>query len=249
VNNLTKPLVVDNTTLTEELSKDISDYPEGLLFVIDKPYGWTSADAVRKLKFMLQRWFGVKKIKTGHAGTLDPLATGILLICAGKATKLAETYQASEKEYVAGIRFGATTPSFDLEKEIDTHYPKEHITQQDIQSVLEKHFRGPIDQIPPLFSAKLINGTRAYEIARAGKDAQIKPSTVTIHNTEILSWNPPDLTLCVKCSKGTYIRSIARDLGTLLESGAHLISLERVSSGEFHMKNALSFEKLKPFFE
>lgn len=249
MNNFEEAVVIDRSTLTKPLSRDLSDYPSGILIVLDKPYEWTSADAVRKLKFMLQRWFGVKKIKTGHAGTLDPLATGILLICAGKATKSAEKYQAGEKEYVADIQFGATTPSFDLEKEIDKRYPWEHITQKDIHSVLQEHFNGEIEQIPPLFSAKLINGTRAYEIARAGKEAQIKASSVTIHSTQILSWNPPDLKLSIKCSKGTYIRSIARDLGIQLQSGAHLTSLVRTSSGEFHLKNALSFEILKPFFE
>ncbi|MFA6770293.1 MAG: tRNA pseudouridine(55) synthase TruB [Bacteroidales bacterium] len=215
---------------------------------MDKPYSWTSADAVRKLKFSIQRWFGVKNIKVGHAGTLDPLATGVLMVCAGKATKLAETLQAQKKGYIAQITFGATTPSLDLEKEIDAHFPYNHITKKLIKETLPS-FIGEIEQVPPIYSAKMINGTRAYNIARAGKEAKMNPALVTIYNLEIISYDAPVLNLAINCSKGTYVRSLARDLGKALQSGAHLTALIRSFSGDFRVTDAISFEKLKPFLE
>ena len=241
-------VIINRESLSTPLSKDISDYPAGIIFLIDKPYGWTSADAVRKLKFSLQRWFGVKNIKVGHAGTLDPLATGVLMICAGNATKLAESLQAQKKEYIAQITFGATTPSFDLEKEIDAHFPYSHITEASIKSILPA-FMGEIEQMPPLYSAKMIDGTRAYNIARAGKEAKMNPSIVTIYNLEVVSYDSPVLNIAINCSKGTYVRSIARDLGETLQSGAHLTALIRSASGNFRVTDAISFENLKPFFE
>ena len=241
-------VIIDKNSISTPLSKDITNYPGGIIFLIDKPYGWTSADAVRKLKFSLQRWFGVKNIKVGHAGTLDPLATGVLMVCAGNATKLAESLQAQKKEYIAQITFGATTPSFDLEKEIDAHFPYTHITEESIKDVLPS-FLGEIEQIPPLFSAKMIDGTRAYNIARAGKEAKMNPSRITIYNLEVISYDSPTLNIAIGCSKGTYVRSIARDLGEALQSGAHLTALIRSASGNFRVTNAISFENLKPFFE
>ncbi len=237
---------IRNTNLP--LSKNIVDYPEGLIFVIDKPYGWTSADAVRKIKFSLQRWFGVKNIKVGHAGTLDPLATGVLLVCAGKATKMADSLQSQTKEYIAEITFGATTPSFDLEKEIDSYFPCNHITKENIVSILPE-FTGELDQLPPVFSAKLIDGKRAYDITRAGKVAEVKPAKITIYNLEVISFNSPVLKIAIECSKGTYIRSFARDIGERLNSGAYLSALIRSSSGEFRVENAISMDKLKLFLE
>lgn len=241
-------VIISKENLSTPLSKEITDYPGGIIFLIDKPYGWTSADAVRKLKFSIQRWFGVKNIKVGHAGTLDPLATGVLMICVGNATKLAESLQAQKKEYIAQITFGATTPCFDLEKEIDAHYPYNHITEESINKILPS-FLGENEQMPPIFSAKMINGTRAYNIARAGKEVKMNPALVNIYNLEIISYDSPVLNIAISCSKGTYVRSIARDLGESLQSGAHLTALIRSASGNFRVTNAISFDNLKPFFE
>lgn len=241
-------IVINKSSLSTPLSKNIADYPGGIIFLVDKPYGWTSTDAVRKLKFSLQRWFGVKNIKVGHAGTLDPLATGVLMICAGNATKLAESLQAQTKEYIAQITFGSTTPSFDLEKEIDAHFPYSHITEESIKEILPS-FTGEIEQIPPIFSAKMIDGTRAYNIARAGKEVKMNPALITINSLEIVSYDSPVLNIAINCSKGTYVRSIARDLGEALQSGAHLTALIRSASGNFRVTDAISFENLKPFFE
>lgn len=243
-----EPFIIDQKSLSTKLSANLEDYPAGLVFVLDKPYGWTSADAVRKIKFALQRWFGVKNIKVGHAGTLDPLATGVLMICAGRATRLAESLQSQKKEYIAEITFGATTPSFDLEKEIDAKFEFEHITKESVEEILPL-FTGEIDQIPPLFSAKLVDGNRAYDIARAGLDAQLKSSKVTIYNLRVLNYNTGVLELYVECSKGTYIRSLARDFGVSLKSGAHLSSLVRSASGGFKVENAISMDNLKLFLQ
>jgi tRNA pseudouridine55 synthase len=211
---------------------------EGMILPVDKPYGWTSADVVRKIKFLLQKKTGIKKLKVGHAGTLDPLATGLLLICVGKATKQAERLQAEEKEYIADIRLGATTPCFDLEKEIDTRYPVEHITQLAVEAALPQ-FIGTQEQIPPIYSAKLINGQRAYKLARAGKETEMKSAIITIKELELQHFTLPELTLRIVCSKGTYIRSLARDLGLTLVSGGHLTGLRRTRSGKHHVSNAL----------
>jgi tRNA pseudouridine55 synthase len=242
------PYILGNPATDQKLSKDLSRYPDGIVIVLDKPYGWTSADAVRKIKFSVQRWFGLKNIKVGHAGTLDPLATGILLICIGKATKYAETLQSQKKEYVAEITFGATTPSYDLEKEIDATYPYEHITAEGIKAILPA-MTGETDQIPPIFSAKLINGKRAYELAREGKNTEMKPSKISIYNLELISWNTPVLKIAIECSKGTYIRSFARDIGLELNSGAHLSALIRTASGDFRIEDAINMDNLKLFLE
>lgn len=228
------------------LPESMESYPDGLIIVLDKPLHWTSADAVRKIKFTLQKHFHQKKIKVGHAGTLDPLATGLLIICVGKATKISEQLQSHTKEYVATIEFGATTPSYDLEKEIDATYPCDHITKEGLEVAL-KGFIGEQEQIPPIFSAKMINGVRAYEYARAGEPVEVKPATITIEEAELLGFGPapsgrPQASIRLRCSKGTYIRSFARDIGLAVGSGAHLTALRRTLSGDFEINNAISLE-------
>lgn len=226
-----------------ELSHNIEDYPDGIVILLDKPLKWTSADAVRRIKFLAQKHFRKKNIKVGHAGTLDPLATGVLLVCIGKATKQAEALQAQQKEYIAEITLGATTPSYDLEKEIDALYPYEHITKEAVEAVLEG-MTGEQDQIPPVFSAKLINGTRAYEMARAGEEVVMKPARINIYSLEIVDFSLPKLVVRVRCSKGTYIRSLARDIGAALDSGGHLTGLIRSESGNFKVTEALSMDDI-----
>ena len=285
------------------LSRNIDDYPEGIIIPIDKPYRWTSADVIRKIKFAAIRHFGKKNLKVGHAGTLDPLATGVLLVCIGKATKLAEWLQSHPKEYIAGITFGATTPSYDLEKEIDRFFPYEHITEPSVAEILPS-FIGEQDQIAPLFSAKSVDGVRAYELARklykesaaAGTSSEkfdkaaeelIRVSRINITELELVEFVPgsgevgkspaslptPAVTSCtssgsdiskasarinvtdnsslglpraavrIACSKGTYVRAFARDLGEALGSGAHLDSLQRSASGIFRVETALTVEQ------
>ena len=312
------------------LSRNIEDYPEGIIIPIDKPYRWTSADVIRKVKYAAIRHFGKKNLKVGHAGTLDPLATGVLLVCIGKATKLAETLQSHDKEYVAGVTFGATTPSYDLEKEIDRFFPHEHITEECIQAALPG-FIGEQDQVAPLFSAKSVDGVRAYELARklyketgenpeaasltdsqsasdfdTAAESLLRVSRIHISDLELLSFTssleakpieaecgedmPPPARGCLTegktgvfgtsassasvdietetknassrinvtdnsalglprasirmaCSKGTYVRAFARDLGEALGTGAHLDSLQRSRSGIFRVENALSVEQ------
>ncbi len=277
------------------LSRSIDDYPEGIILPIDKPYRWTSADVIRKIKFAAVKHFGKKNLKVGHAGTLDPLATGVLIVCIGKATKLAEEIQKSDKEYIAGITFGATTPSYDLEKPIDRMYPTDGVSEDAVRKALEG-FIGEQEQVAPLFSAKSVDGVRAYELARklyrsGGElDAQaeelLSRQWITISATELLSfetgqrgtredghggnrrlWLPkredydnngasgrinvtdnsglglPRAEVRIACSKGTYIRAFARDLGEALASGAHLDSLIRSRCGEFTVENALPLEE------
>ena len=276
------------------LSKNIEDYPEGIIIPIDKPYRWTSADVIRKVKYTAIRHFGKKNLKVGHAGTLDPLATGVLLVCIGKATKLAEELQSHDKEYVAGITFGATTPSYDLEKEIDRFFPHEHITAEAVSAALPA-FLGEQNQVAPLFSAKSVDGVRAYELARKlhaeGKTLDeaaqelIRVAKINITELELMSYavgdfenNPsscdqgagivlktapdgssnassrinvtdnselglPRAVVRMACSKGTYVRAFARDLGEALGSGAHLDSLQRSRSGIFCVENALTVEQ------
>lgn len=301
------------------LSRNIEDYPEGIIIPIDKPYRWTSADVIRKIKYTAIRHFGKKNLKVGHAGTLDPLATGVLLVCIGKATKLAEELQSHDKEYVAGVTFGATTPSYDLEKEIDRFFPHEHITAESVAAALPA-FIGEQDQVAPLFSAKSVDGVRAYELARklynansrsASDDPRDVPSALThplaeggmsstasstvgneidnaaenllrvsrinITELELKEFLPgggkqslaitaemesntsnassrinvtdnselglPRAVVRMACSKGTYVRAFARDLGEALGSGAHLDSLQRSRSGIFRVENALTVEQ------
>ena len=284
------------------LSRNIEDYPEGIIIPIDKPYRWTSADVIRKVKYTAIRHFGKKNLKVGHAGTLDPLATGVLLVCIGKATKLAEELQSHDKEYVAGITFGATTPSYDLEKEIDRFFPHEHITSEAVSEALPA-FIGEQDQIAPLFSAKSVDGVRAYELARklhregktldeaaaelirvsrinitelelkayigsgvASEDPRPVPAALThplrggamsspaiagsesnassrINVTDNSALGLPRAVVRMACSKGTYVRAFARDLGEALGSGAHLDSLQRSRSGIFRVENALTVDE------
>lgn len=235
-------LIIDKDNL-QVLSGNIDDYPEGIVLPFDKPYRWTSADVVRKVKFIAQKHFHKKNLKVGHAGTLDPLATGVLLVCLGKATKQAEALQAEKKEYIAQIELGATTPCFDMEKEIDCTYPYEHITREMVEAAIPG-FLGEQDQIPPVFSAKLIDGTRAYEMARAGEEVVMKPARITIYEMEIMEFELPRLVLRIKCSKGTYIRSIARDMGKALGSGGYLSGLIRTQSGGFQVGKALSMDDI-----
>ena len=265
------------------LTNNIDDYPEGIVIPIDKPYRWTSADVIRKLKFAACRHFGKKKLKVGHAGTLDPLATGVLLVCVGNATKQAEELQRHDKEYIAGVTFGATTPSYDLEKEIDRFFPYEHITAEAVADAL-KDFVGEQDQVAPLFSAKSVEGIRAYELARKLlKDGAlpeeaselIRSSRINISELELLHFqanspsisNPqkkedtvsrassrinvtdnsnlglPRADIRLACSKGTYVRAFARDLGEALGSGAHLDALQRSRSGQFCVADSLSVDE------
>lgn len=218
------------------------DFISGEVIVVDKPLGWTSFDAVKRVRGAIQRRLGMKRFKVGHAGTLDPLATGVLLVCTGRATKRISELQEGMKEYVAEVTFGATTPSFDLEKEIDSTYPWEHITREKIEEVLPR-FTGHVMQVPPVFSAVKVDGKRAYSYARKGKEVEIKAKPLEIREMEILGWEAPKLTVRVLCSKGTYIRALARDLGTALDSGAHLTALKRTRVGDFSIADALDIDK------
>lgn len=215
------------------------NFIDGEILYIDKPLGWTSFDAVKRVRGALSRRLGLKKIKVGHAGTLDPLATGVMIICTGRATKRIDELQAGVKEYVATIALGATTPSFDLETEIDTTYPTEHITRELVEEVLQQ-FKGRIEQIPPSFSACKIDGKRAYELARKGKDVDLKPKILVIDEIELTDFSPESITIRVVCSKGTYIRALARDIGRALESGGHLTALRRTRVGDVTVDKCLS---------
>ena len=218
-----------------------NDFQKGAMILINKPLNWTSFDLVNKIKFKIKHKFRYKKIKVGHAGTLDPLATGLMIVCTGKYTKQIESYQAQVKEYIATIQLGATTPSFDLETEIDQEYPTEHITRELVDECL-KGFLGEIKQRPPDFSAVKINGKRAYELARQGQEVQIKEKILVIDEIEVLQFEENILKIRVVCSKGTYIRALARDIGKALQSGGHLIGLERTQIGEYRTENAIEIE-------
>jgi len=296
------------TAKTQILSRSIDDYPDGIIIPIDKPYRWTSSDVIRKVKYAAIHHFGKKNLKVGHAGTLDPLATGVLLVCIGNATKQAEDLQKHDKEYIAGITFGATTPSYDLEKDIDARFPYEHITEDDVRRACEG-FVGEQDQVAPLFSAKSVDGVRAYEIARkaykAGQpipDDILRASRITISACDLLFFDPtsevvsdsgdcatlgnirgrgpsggvsrsetsreadttsdvvvskassrinvaeddtslPHAAVHLACTKGTYVRAFARDLGEALGSGAFLNALQRSRSGVFCIADSLSVEE------
>ncbi len=279
------------------LERTIDAYPEGIILPVDKPYRWTSADVIRKVKYAAIKHFGKKNLKVGHAGTLDPLATGVLLVCIGAATRQAETLQKHDKEYLAGIAFGATTPSYDREKEIDRFFPYDHITAQAVEAVLPR-FLGEQEQIAPLFSAKSVDGQRAYELARklyrehrdnTEAAAQLSRQRITIHSLRLEAFEPagtpsetgrqlaetrgnalsaeaagasnrirvtdnsalglPVATIRIACTKGTYIRAFARDLGEALGSGAHLESLCRTRTGDFSISNALSLEQALTLFD
>lgn len=229
-------------TLSENEAPDLRgvNFETGYIAAIDKPLGWTSTDVVRKIKFALHR-LGYRRIKVGHAGTLDPLATGVLLVCIGKATKMVDALQAEEKEYMADLMLGATTPSHDLEHPIDKTYPTGHITREGVLEALGR-LTGERLQAPPLYSAKKVEGTRAYELARAGEEVELRKALITVYEMELLRFALPEMRIRVRCSKGTYIRSLAAEIGEELQSGAHLTSLCRTRSGGFRVEHALSLE-------
>lgn len=219
-------------TINEEIYQQ-----EDNVFVFDKPYQCTSFDLVAKVKYAMKRKFG-KKLKVGHAGTLDPLATGIMIICTGKYTKQIDSFQAAEKEYTGTLKLGETTPSYDMEKPVDATYPTDHITEEAVRKAASD-FIGEQEQIPPQFSAVRIAGKRAFSYARQGEDVEIKPRKIVISDFEITRCELPEVDFRIVCSKGTYIRSIARDFGTMLQSGAHLTALRRTRVGNFRVEEAI----------
>lgn len=220
------------------------DFVEGEILHFDKPLRWTSFDVVGKVRWMLCRHLGVKKLKVGHTGTLDPLATGVVTVCTGRATKQIDTLQYHTKEYIATLQLGATTPSYDLEKPIDATYPTAHITRDRIDRVIPQ-FMGEIWQVPPTFSAVKVDGKRAYQYARQGEEVEIKPKLLVIDQIEVLSFDEETMQLQIRvvCSKGTYIRALARDIGQALDSGAHLIALRRTRIGDVCVEDCLSIEQ------
>jgi tRNA pseudouridine55 synthase len=217
------------------------DFIEGEVLYFDKPLHWTSFSLVNKVRWLISKQLKIKKIKVGHAGTLDPLATGVLIVCTGRATKNIETFQYQTKEYVATLFLGSTTPSFDLETEVDKEFPTNHITRELVEERLQK-FIGTIEQIPPVYSAVKVEGKRAYEYARNGVEVELVPKTLVIDELEILSFQLPILKLRIVCSKGTYIRALARDIGQELDSGAHLVDLTRTRIGNIKIDQCISVE-------
>jgi len=215
---------------------------EGEILYFNKPLHWTSFDLVSKVRYQISRSLRIKKIKVGHAGTLDPLATGVMIICTGKATKKIDEFQYKSKEYIATLRLGATTPSFDLETAIDETFETSHITKEMIENTLPQ-FTGSIEQIPPAFSACKIEGNRAYQLARKGIEVELKPKLLTIDELELLSFCENKLTIRIVCSKGTYIRALARDIGKALHSGAHLIDLQRIRIGDVTLDKCISVDE------
>lgn len=224
------------------------DFIEGEVLYINKPLHWTSFTLVRKLRNKLCRKLGVKKLKVGHAGTLDPLATGVMIICTGKKTKLIESFQYQTKEYVATIKLGETTPSFDLETQVDNTYPTAHITKELVEEKI-KGFIGEIWQVPPVFSACKVEGKRAYEFARQGEEIELKPKLLVIDEIELLDYDFPEIKIRVVCSKGTYIRALARDIGLALDSGAHLTGLERTRIGEITLAQCIDGAQVEEFVD
>ena len=216
----------------------VEDFQEGQLLLIDKPLTWTSFDAVKKIRYSIRKKFNLKKIKVGHAGTLDPLATGLLIICTGRFTKKIAELTLQEKTYTGTFTIGATTPSFDLETGLENEIPTDHITPSDVEKVAEQ-MTGKQEQIPPVFSAKKVDGKRAYESARKGKDVELKAQPIDIKRFEVNCEKLPLVQFTIECSKGTYIRSIARDLGEKLGTGAHLSALRREAIGNFQVENAI----------
>ncbi|MCQ2189648.1 MAG: tRNA pseudouridine(55) synthase TruB [Paludibacteraceae bacterium] len=224
------------------------DFIAGEVLLFNKPLHWSSFDLVNKARINIRHRLGVKKIKIGHAGTLDPLATGVLIVCTGKKTKEIDNFQYQTKEYVAELALGATTPSFDLETEIDATYPTAHITRELVEETLKK-FLGEIQQIPPAFSAVKINGKRAYEYARKGVEVEIKPKTLVIDEIELMEYAQTAIKIRVVCSKGTYIRGLARDIGEVLSSGAHLTSLCRTRIGDAKLEDCITLEQFQFLLE
>jgi tRNA pseudouridine55 synthase len=228
----------------------LSDIPtifeQGQVLLFNKPLYWTSFDLVNKVRNIIRSTLGIKKIKVGHAGTLDPLASGLMIICTGKETKNIDGFRDLDKEYRATIHLGETTPSFDLETETDTHYPTSHITEDLVREALSG-FLGEQMQIPPIYSAKLIQGKRAYEYARQGIEKKLEPVAIHFREIELISFCPTELKIRIVCSKGTYIRSFARDLGIALKSGGYLSALERTAIGSFHLNKAYEIENFQEF--
>ena len=226
------------------------DFIKGEILCFDKPLTWTSFNVVSKIRGHLCRRLGVRRLKVGHAGTLDPLATGVMVVCTGKATKRIDELQAHVKEYVATLQFGATTPSYDLEKPIDQTYPTEHINETLVRETLNR-FLGRIEQVPPAFSACKIDGKRAYKLARKGKEVELKPKILVIDEIELLDFNEEKMqaTIRVVCSKGTYIRALARDIGQALGSGAHLIALRRTRVGDVRVEDCMQVEDFPDWLE
>ena len=222
---------------------------KGEVFYLDKPLGWTSFDVVKRIRGKLHHRLGIKKLKVGHAGTLDPLATGVLIVCTGKMTKQIDELQAHVKEYVAEITLGATTPSFDLETPIDATYPTEHITREQVEQVLRQQFVGSIKQVPPSYSACKVDGHRAYKMARKGKEVELKAKELVIDEIELLNYSMPRIEIRVVCSKGTYIRALARDIGQALGSGAHLTALRRTRVGGVRVDDCLQVPDMLELLE
>lgn len=219
------------------------DFLSGEILYLDKPLGWTSFDVVKRVRGTLLRRLKMRKLKVGHAGTLDPLATGVMIVTTGRATKRIEELQAGVKEYVATMALGATTPSFDLETEVDATYPTGHITRGLVEEVLTQ-FHGSIEQVPPSYSACKVDGHRAYKMARNGKEVELKAKTLTIDEIELLEYSQQSITVRVVCSKGTYIRALARDIGLALGSGAHLTALRRTRVGDVNEAQCLSVDQM-----
>ena len=226
------------------------DFKNGTILSFDKPLEWTSFGLVNKVRYLLCRHIGEKKLKVGHAGTLDPLATGVLIICTGKATKQIDTLQAKTKEYVATLQLGATTPSFDLETEVDATYPTAHITEEKVKEALTR-FIGRIEQVPPSYSACKVDGKRAYDLARQGKEVELKAKVLVIDEIELMDFNSSSMqaTIRVVCSKGTYIRALARDIGLALESGAHLTALRRTRIGDYRVEDCHTLDTFQQWLE
>ncbi len=226
------------------------DFKSGTILSFDKPLEWTSFGLVNKVRYLLCKHIGEKKLKVGHAGTLDPLATGVLIICTGKATKQIDTLQAKTKEYIATLQLGATTPSFDLETEVDATFPTAHITREKIEEALTR-FIGRIEQVPPSYSACKVDGKRAYDLARQGKEVELKAKILVIDEIELQDFNPAAMqaTIRVVCSKGTYIRALARDIGLALNSGAHLTSLRRTRIGDYRVEECHTLDTFQQWLE
>ena len=224
------------------------NFLEGEVLYFDKPLYWTSFKLVKIVRTRISRKLKIKKIKVGHAGTLDPLASGVMIICTGKATKLIESFQYQTKEYVATLQLGATTPSFDRETEIDGVYPTEHITREGVETVL-RQFVGSIQQVPPVYSACKIDGRRAYDFARKGEDVELKAKELVIDEIELLEYQYDIIKIRVVCSKGTYIRALARDIGQALGSGAHLIGLVRTRVGDVRLEDCLQVDQIDELVE
>ena len=226
------------------------DFKSGTILSFDKPLEWTSFGLVNKVRYLLCKHIGEKKLKVGHAGTLDPLATGVLIICTGKATKQIDTLQAKTKEYIATLQLGATTPSFDLETEVDATYPTAHITEEKVKEALTR-FIGRIEQVPPSYSACKVDGKRAYDLARQGKEVELKAKVLVIDEIELQDFNPTtmQITIRVVCSKGTYIRALARDIGLALSSGAHLTALRRTRIGDYKVEDCHTLDSFQQWLE